>query len=652
MITAMLSRLMILAFGTLYPAYASYKAVRNKDVKEYVKWMMYWIVFALFTCAETFTDVFFSFWFPFYYEIKVALVFWLLSPATKGSSFLYRNFVHPAFQRRESEIDEMLSHAKEKGYNTVLSIGTKGVSYATNVLLQTAMRGGGGLVEHIKKSYSLTDLAPKVPIAHHAADSTDSPAGDHTSFWFTCVTLLKHTGQFKKLTVSNLAENAIEDICNNETIDDNLETRPSRSRRGIAGSAANLEMRFSEVDVNIRQCPPNDLLSDIRSTEDVSSGYSSTDQLYTEGVLTRSSSVSSTRRGRGGRTVQTRRTPLAEACLLMKDSEDSDDESMYRSTDNPNAFQISSDILPSAPLFTAPLEQSNYHEELLNNNINENNQSNILKEETNTVQDSDNLTVQKSSLVLLLKTDKQVLITEQVKSDIIENISPSESSSTSVINVEEPKSINKEESKSDSMITISSNSEDSNVSRSSRPCLNVDKTDVSMKTAEENIKSNVEDRTSLSKYNSQTSLISTSSSSDGERKGKYKKLPAPRPPSRELNDSVVKELPELEQKLSDTEALMKKISSVNVHAINTNSNSNLNQVKSEHLLKLSSQEQIKTADTIRSSSSKGQIKDDLHQELSDDSIESSSKVQIKDSLSSSSKEQITSKPKPYRQTMV
>ncbi|KAK9509577.1 hypothetical protein O3M35_006862 [Rhynocoris fuscipes] len=405
-------------------------------------------------------------------------------------------------------------------------------------------------------------------------------------------------------------------------------------------------MRFSEVDVNIRQCPPNDLLSDIRSTEDVSSGYSSTDQLYTEGVLTRSSSVSSTRRGRGGRTVQTRRTPLAE------DSEDSDDESMYRSTDNPNAFQISSDILPSAPLFTAPLEQSNYHEELLNNNINENNQSNILKEETNTVQDSDNLTVQKSSLVLLLKTDKQVLITEQVKSDIIENISPSESSSTSVINVEEPKSINKEESKSDSMITISSNSEDSNVSRSSRPCLNVDKTDVSMKTAEENIKSNVEDRTSLSKYNSQTSLISTSSSSDGERKGKYKKLPAPRPPSRELNDSVVKELPELEQKLSDTEALMKKISSVNVHAINTNSNSNLNQVKSEHLLKLSSQEQIKTADTIRSSSSKGQIKDDLHQELSDDSIESSSKVQIKDSLSSSSKEQITSKPKPYRQTMV
>jgi hypothetical protein len=66
-----------------------------------IKWMMYWIVFALFTCVETFTDIFFSFWFPFYYEIKIILVVYLLSPATKGSSMLYRRFVHPALSKRE-----------------------------------------------------------------------------------------------------------------------------------------------------------------------------------------------------------------------------------------------------------------------------------------------------------------------------------------------------------------------------------------------------------------------------------------------------------------------------------------------------------------------------------------------------------------------
>lgn len=39
--------------------------------------------------------------FPFYYEIKIILVLWLLSPATKGSSILYRKFVHPMLSRRE-----------------------------------------------------------------------------------------------------------------------------------------------------------------------------------------------------------------------------------------------------------------------------------------------------------------------------------------------------------------------------------------------------------------------------------------------------------------------------------------------------------------------------------------------------------------------
>jgi TB2/DP1, HVA22 family len=38
---------------------------------------------------------------PFYYELKVVLVLWLLSPATKGSSFLYRKFVHPTLSERE-----------------------------------------------------------------------------------------------------------------------------------------------------------------------------------------------------------------------------------------------------------------------------------------------------------------------------------------------------------------------------------------------------------------------------------------------------------------------------------------------------------------------------------------------------------------------
>lgn len=38
---------------------------------------------------------------PFYYEIKIIFVIWLLSPMTKGSSFLFKKFVHPQLKKRE-----------------------------------------------------------------------------------------------------------------------------------------------------------------------------------------------------------------------------------------------------------------------------------------------------------------------------------------------------------------------------------------------------------------------------------------------------------------------------------------------------------------------------------------------------------------------
>ncbi|CAI9733120.1 Hypothetical predicted protein [Octopus vulgaris] len=147
-----------LIFGTLYPAYASYKAVRTRNVREYVKWMMYWIVFALFTSFETFSDCILS-WLPFYYEIKIVFVLWLLSPVTKGSSFLYRKFVHPQLIKREKEIDDYLAHARDASYSTVLQLGHRGIRYATNVIVKTAIQGQARIANHIYKSYSMSDLS-------------------------------------------------------------------------------------------------------------------------------------------------------------------------------------------------------------------------------------------------------------------------------------------------------------------------------------------------------------------------------------------------------------------------------------------------------------------------------------------------------------
>uniref|UniRef100_A0A3Q0R270 Receptor expression-enhancing protein n=1 Tax=Amphilophus citrinellus TaxID=61819 RepID=A0A3Q0R270_AMPCI len=145
-----------LLFGTLYPAYYSYKAVKTKNVKEYVRWMMYWIVFALYTVVETITDLTLA-WFPLYYEIKIAFVIWLLSPYTRGASLIYRKCLHPLLSSREREIDDYIVQAKERSYETMVNFGKQGLSIAATAAVTAAVKGQGAITEKLR-SLSMHDL--------------------------------------------------------------------------------------------------------------------------------------------------------------------------------------------------------------------------------------------------------------------------------------------------------------------------------------------------------------------------------------------------------------------------------------------------------------------------------------------------------------
>lgn len=119
MISILLSRICILTCGILYPGYISFKTVRAKVVDDYLKWMMYWIVFAFFTVMETFTDIFLT-WFPFYYEIKMISIFWLLPTVGNGSAFIYKTFIHRLLKKHEQRIDQYLEQIREKGQDLIL----------------------------------------------------------------------------------------------------------------------------------------------------------------------------------------------------------------------------------------------------------------------------------------------------------------------------------------------------------------------------------------------------------------------------------------------------------------------------------------------------------------------------------------------------
>ncbi|XP_031434628.1 receptor expression-enhancing protein 3a [Clupea harengus] len=157
MVSWIISRAVVLVFGTLYPAYYSYKAVRTKNVKEYVRWMMYWIVYALYTVVEAITDTSLS-WFPLYYELKVAFVIWLLSPYTRGASLIFRKFLHPLLASREREIDDYIVQAKERSYETMVNFGRQGLSIAATAAVSAAVKGQGAISERLR-SFSMHDLS-------------------------------------------------------------------------------------------------------------------------------------------------------------------------------------------------------------------------------------------------------------------------------------------------------------------------------------------------------------------------------------------------------------------------------------------------------------------------------------------------------------
>ncbi|KAL7026727.1 hypothetical protein ACKWTF_005141 [Chironomus riparius] len=146
-------------FTIIYPAYRSFKAVRNKNLKEYLKWLVFWIVYALFTCIELVTDALLP-WFPFYNEIKVIFLIWILGPTSRGSMKIYKNIIHPILVSREQEIDDMIQLAQEHGYMQVFRLSSKSVNYANKIIMQDAKTDSSFIVSHqLMQNISLSNLS-------------------------------------------------------------------------------------------------------------------------------------------------------------------------------------------------------------------------------------------------------------------------------------------------------------------------------------------------------------------------------------------------------------------------------------------------------------------------------------------------------------
>lgn len=216
MLGSFLSRILIIGFGSLYPAYSSFKTIRSSNVKHYVRWMMYWTVFALFSAAEYVADIFIS-WLPFYYEIKVLLVLWLMSSYTKGASHIYRRVLHPLLTRREVAIDQWIGDKQSQSIQILMDAGRKGVNAAAQGAL-----GGVGALQTSAEQNGMTGasgvLGSIVSLASNAVTTATTP------------TTQDQDETFETIDESEIISSTDDDEADEESSDDEEYNPPRRTR--------------------------------------------------------------------------------------------------------------------------------------------------------------------------------------------------------------------------------------------------------------------------------------------------------------------------------------------------------------------------------------------------------------------------------------
>ena len=128
LLSARVSRVLCHFLAYVYPAYASFKAVRSGDPSAHASWLTYWIAQSYFLVFELVGDVVLA-WFPMYWELKVALLIWLVAPRFNGAEKIYREVIHPYLARYETDIDRSIERLKDSGSERLGEMADAGVRH-------------------------------------------------------------------------------------------------------------------------------------------------------------------------------------------------------------------------------------------------------------------------------------------------------------------------------------------------------------------------------------------------------------------------------------------------------------------------------------------------------------------------------------------
>jgi len=93
-----------------YPTYRSLKAILSDTKEDDIACLRYWVVFALFCCAEVVLDIVLGLMplFGLYSSLKLIMILWLMAPIPlNGTDLVFHKVILPLFQEHESKLDEL-----------------------------------------------------------------------------------------------------------------------------------------------------------------------------------------------------------------------------------------------------------------------------------------------------------------------------------------------------------------------------------------------------------------------------------------------------------------------------------------------------------------------------------------------------------------
>ncbi|KAL3985521.1 TB2/DP1 HVA22 family protein [Acanthocheilonema viteae] len=139
MVLQLLSHAASVVIGALYPAFKTFKVIREGDFLQMKRWLKYWTVYAGFLAADTIGDLLLlPYIVPGYLLMKMSFLLWTASSWTDGASIVHQKLIAPLLTAYERDIDEMLDNMGRSVQRQASRLGNGALDKARVGLLSLA----------------------------------------------------------------------------------------------------------------------------------------------------------------------------------------------------------------------------------------------------------------------------------------------------------------------------------------------------------------------------------------------------------------------------------------------------------------------------------------------------------------------------------